>query len=231
MEENDFSIVVGKPKSGKTTLTYSLITSIKKPKSKHALGFKSTLPKDTLIGCWNTEEKPKRVKRRLKQLSYMVNKDEDKRVKGFKQFYFKGIESDNIVDLMFETLKLYPEMRLGILDQLGDTLAGGYNDEHSAKKVIREIELLTNEFPNFSLLCLFHTNRTGGATNGVAGSYFDKKNDSQLMAELVGDVKNPESLYTNVYMQNTRNGFFYPFAFKEDKNRLPILIDPDEIYD
>ena len=227
MEENDTSALVGPPKSGKTNLIYAIVTAIKNPGSKYALQFKSDLPKNSLVALWNTEEKPKRVKRRLKQLSFMVNGDENKPVKGLMQFYLKGLNAEQKRNFMFETLRQYPEIRFGVLDHYGDIIRG-YNDEDSVRSATEAIDNLMVENPHFSLLKSFHSNRTGAASNGVAGSFMDKKVDSQLFLEPNPNPDNDKDMYfSKVYMKMTRNGYFESFHFKENKNKLPKLIELD----
>lgn len=225
LEENDTGSLFGPPKSGKSNLTYSMVTGIKNPKSKYTLGFGSCLPKDALVLLFNTEEKGRRVKRRLKKLSKMVTGDEDKKIKNLMQFYLKGLTGVDILDFVGHTLLKYPEARFGILDHYGDCILS-YSDETSARETTTMIDNTMNDNPEFTYLLPFHSNRTGGATNGVAGSFLDKKTSAQLQLEANPNPdKDPDLYFTNVHMNLTRNGYFSPFTFGETKKGLPKLIE------
>lgn len=220
-------VITGHDKSRKSFLSTCIIASNYSNNLDYTLGFKLDLPKGKQVVVLDTERSSDEIQETDRLLFKMVNRG--KPLKNYHSYEGKGEFPNVLVDFMEDCVKRL-DVGLFVLDHIGD-MVNDYNDEKSARFFVKTVEKIQRDH-GCLFLVVVHTNRGKIETNGLIGSFIDKKAQSKFLValdETAGDfppsiAKNPRSRRKGIKgFKFSHNEFGYPeFLGEVDSNGFNI---------
>jgi len=134
--------------------------------------------------------------------------------------YFQKIE---IIDTILNNEFQKPSVL--IIDQLADLMPGyDVNDSKGAGAIIDKLYEWKKKY-NCMIICIMHTNRGGEKTNGILGSWLDKKVQSSFLVEY-----NKDDHISRISQSKGRRRKIDNFKLMQDDLGHPRLIEYNDIF-
>jgi len=211
----NFSLLIGKPKSRKTTLL-SIFGAVILKKEKQIKILKSICTSEKLLWI-DTEQNAYHLSRNLHSLAKMVDDD----LSNIIAYRFRNVEPSDRFTHVKTLITYYVKqgVRVVIIDGIADLLTKGYNDEEEAIKISNFLLKYTEDY-NIHIITILHENKGNGMAKGHIGSYLIQK------AETVLSVSKNErdKRFSEVSSNFTRGKDFTSFFISYDENDVPCIV-------
>ena len=216
----NFSIITGKPKSGKTFNVSAIAAAA--ISGKLVLNYTVTLPADRKMVLYIDTEQARphcrTVIRRIYKMAGMTAKDKS------NLMFCPLREMNDVMRIAFieKCLKDFPTIGLVIIDGIRDLLKD-INSQVESNLVINKLMEWTAFYDNH-IVGVIHLNKNDDNTRGTLGTESNNKAESTMLTSL---VVNSNTLRFKVSCEMSRSEPFESFFFYLDSNHLPQV---DENY-
>lgn len=187
----NFSVIQGKPKTGKSFILLPIIGARLFPGSLFIETFGSEEKENTKVLFFDTEQGRARTKRILERLFNLVKRDTTKGEEEIKEtiennfeiFSLREFNSKERFEMIEEAIK-FTQSKLIIIDGIIDLTEA--NDKEEAKK-ITEFLMKATEIYQCHIITIIHENKEGINSRGDVGSLLDMKAESVYRVEKQGN--------------------------------------------
>lgn len=210
----NFSIITGKPKSGKTFNVSAIAAAA--ISGKLVLNYTVTLPADRKMVLYIDTEQARphcrTVIRRIYKMAGMTAKDKS------NLMFCPLREMNDVMRIAFieKCLKDFPTIGLVIIDGIRDLLKD-INSQVESNLVINKLMEWTAFYDNH-IVGVIHLNKNDDNTRGTLGTESNNKAESTMLTSLVA---NSNTLRFKVSCEMSRSEPFESFFFYLDSNHLP----------
>lgn len=210
----NFSIITGKPKSGKTFNVSAIAAAA--ISGKLVLNYTVTLPADRKMVLYIDTEQARphcrTVIRRIYKMAGMTIKDKS------NLMFCPLREMNDVMRIAFieKCLKDFPTIGLVIIDGIRDLLKD-INSQVESNMVINKLMEWTAFYDNH-IVGVIHLNKNDDNTRGTLGTESNNKAESTMLTSLVA---NSNTLRFKVSCEMSRSEPFESFFFYLDSNHLP----------
>lgn len=210
----NFSIITGKPKSGKTFNVSAIAAAA--ISGKLVLNYTVTLPADRKMVLYIDTEQARphcrTVIRRIYKMAGMTAKDKS------NLMFCPLREMNDVMRIAFieKCLKDFPTIGLVIIDGIRDLLKD-INSQVESNLVINKLMEWTAFYDNH-IVGVIHLNKNDDNTRGTLGTESNNKAESTMLTSLVA---NSNMLRFKVSCEMSRSEPFESFFFYLDSNHLP----------
>lgn len=211
----NFSLLIGKPKSRKTTLL-SIFGATILNKARQIKILKSISISEKVLWV-DTEQNAYHLSRNLHSLAKMVDDD----LSNIIAYRFRNVDPTDRFTHVKTLITYYVKqgVRVVVIDGIADLLTKGYNDEEEAIKISNFLLKYTEDY-NIHIITVLHENKGNGMAKGHIGSYLIQK------AETVISVSKNEKdkQFSEVSSNFTRGKDFSSFFISYDENDIPCIV-------
>ena len=211
----NFSLLIGKPKSRKTTLLSIFGATILR-NDKQIGNLRSLYTSEKLLWI-DTEQNAYHLSRNIHSLAKLIDGNLDSLI----TYRFRNVDPIDRFTHVKTLIKYYVKkgVKLLIIDGIADLLTKGYNDEEEAIRISNFLLKFTEDY-NIHIITVLHENKGNGMAKGHIGSYLIQK------AETVISVKKNElnKQFSEVSSQLTRGKDFNSFYISYDDNDIPCIV-------
>lgn len=210
----NFSIITGKPKSGKTFNVSAIAAAA--ICGRKVLNYTVTLPADrkTVLYIDTEQARPhcRTVIRRIYKMAGMTHKDKS------NLMFCPLRELNDVMRIAFieKCLKEFPTIGLVIIDGIRDLLKD-INSQTESNMVVNKLMEWTAYYDNH-IVGVLHQNKNDDNTRGALGTETNNKAESTMLTSL---VVNSNTLRFKVSCEMSRSEPFETFFFYLDANHLP----------
>lgn len=211
--KGNFSVVIGKPKTRKSTLL-SIITAAFL-KGTDGLGNISSESENNKALWIDTEQNGYHLRNAVENI-FLLAPDSKERLITYR---FRNMDPGDRFTNAKHLIEYYTRqgVSLIVLDGVADLLTVGYNDETEAIQKSNYL-LKATEVRNCHIVTVLHENKANSMAKGHIGSYLNQKAETVL--RVTKDSKDPNR--SEVKAQFTRNREFESF-FVSHKDGLPCI--------
>lgn len=210
----NFSIITGKPKSGKTFNVSAVAAAALS--GKQILNYVVTLPADRKRVLYIDTEQARphcrTVIRRIYKMAGMTTKDKA----GLLFCPLREMNDTMRIAFIEKCLKDFPDIGLVIIDGIRDLLKD-INSQVESNYVVNKLMEWTAFYDNH-IVGVLHLNKNDDNTRGTLGTETNNKAESTMLTSL---VVNTNTLRFKVSCEMSRSEPFDTFYFFLDSNRLP----------
>ena len=211
----NFSLLIGKAKSRKTTLL-SIFGATLLSKGKQ-IGRLISLHESEKLLWIDTEQNAYHLSRNIHSLAKLINTDLDSLI----TYRFRNVDPADRFTHVKTLIKYYVKkgVKFLIIDGIADLLTKGYNDEVEAIRISNFLLKFTEDY-NIHIITVLHENKGNGMAKGHIGSYLIQK------AETVISVKKNErdKQFSQVSSEQSRGKDFSSFYISYDDNDIPCVV-------
>ena len=210
----NFSIITGKPKSGKTFNVSAIAAAA--ICGRKVLNYTVTLPADrkTVLYIDTEQARPhcRTVIRRIYKMAGMTHQDKS------NLMFCPLRELNDVMRIAFieKCLKEFPTIGLVIIDGIRDLLKD-INSQTESNMVVNKLMEWTAYYDNH-IVGVLHQNKNDDNTRGALGTETNNKAESTMLTSL---VVNSNTLRFKVSCEMSRSEPFETFFFYLDANHLP----------
>ena len=210
----NFSIITGKPKSGKTFNVSAIAAAA--ICGRKVLNYTVTLPDDrkTVLYIDTEQARPhcRTVIRRIYKMAGLTHQDKS------NLMFCPLRELNDLMRIAFieKCLKEFPTIGLVIIDGIRDLLKD-INSQTESNMVVNKLMEWTAYYDNH-IVGVLHQNKNDDNTRGALGSETNNKAESTMLTSL---VVNSNTLRFKVSCEMSRSEPFETFFFYLDANHLP----------
>lgn len=210
----NFSIITGKPKSGKTFNVSAIAAAA--ICGRKVLNYTVTLPADrkTVLYIDTEQARPhcRTVIRRIYKMAGLTHQDKS------NLMFCPLRELNDLMRIAFieKCLKEFPTIGLVIIDGIRDLLKD-INSQTESNMVVNKLMEWTAYYDNH-IVGVLHQNKNDDNTRGALGSETNNKAESTMLTSL---VVNSNTLRFKVSCEMSRSEPFETFFFYLDANHLP----------
>lgn len=210
LSRGNLSAVVGEAKSKKTFLCSAMVGGL-----LSAAGYLGFDAREKQVLWVDTEQSEAHVQRTQKRVHIISCMDCTQNSDNLQVLTLRELEPKARMGIVLDAIELYrPD--LVVIDGVAD-LQYNTNDLEESEHLVNKLMSLSTEYRNH-ILCVLHTNPNSDKARGHIGSALQRKSETVFYVHRVGPV-------TVVDPQFCRNEPFDRFAFKIDRDALPVLCD------
>jgi hypothetical protein len=221
-------LIYGPPKSRKSFLLNMMVVPHFRKDVNISMGFDVNIieergnDKPWAVVWFDTEQSNDRVYETSRRFYRWCNVNPDDGIDNFFVFYLRGMGHKEKREKLIEGLEYVSKnynVVTTVLDQIVD-LTNGTDDTSQAEEVMTLIQYANVTFGT-SVVTSMHSNRQGRETNGKVGSYFDKKFECTLRANIVDD----QYFNTKITPRNLRRGLPNFNIIFNQQDDMPLMLD------
>jgi AAA domain-containing protein len=211
----NFSLLIGKPKSRKTTLL-SIFGATILNKDRQIKILKSICISEKVLWV-DTEQNAYHLSRNLHSLAKMVDDD----LSNIIAYRFRNVDPTDRFTHIKTLITYYVKqgVRVVVIDGIADLLTKGYNDEEEAIKISNFLLKYTEDY-NIHIITVLHENKGNGMAKGHIGSYLIQKSESVLSVS----KNEKDKQFSEVSSNFTRGKDFSSFFISYDENDIPCIV-------
>ena len=212
----NFSIITGKPKSGKTYNVSAIAAAALS--GKKVLNYEVTLPPDRKMLLYIDTEQARphcrTVIRRIYKMAGLSKKDNN----NLLFCPLREMNDEMRIAFIEKCLKEYSTIGLVIIDGIRDLLKD-INSNAESNNVVNKLMEWTAYYDNH-IVGVIHQNKNDDNTRGTIGTETNNKSESTMLTSL---VINNNTMRFKVSCEMSRSEPFESFFFYLDSNHLPQL--------
>jgi len=212
----NFSVLLGKPKSRKTTLLSIIGAAILREDRK--IGILSSPCKSEKLLWIDTEQNEYHLSRNMHSLSKMM----DDKLRNLITYRFRNVDPNDRFTHIKTLIQYYVKqgVRVVVIDGIADLLTKGYNDEEDAIKISNFLLKVTEDF-DIHIITVLHENKGNALAKGHLGSYLIQKTES-----VINVTKNErDKQFSEVSSNFTRGKDFPSFFISYNEKDVPCIVD------
>jgi hypothetical protein len=210
----NFSALIGKAKSRKTTLLIAFVVAYLM-RTCSLSNVKGSGEGKAVI--FDTEQSPYHLQRFVKSIAKQLTEDQ---LKNFEVFSLRTLSPEKRLSFIDYYLKTTENVGIVFIDGIRDLLSHGINDETEATELTTKLLQWTGEY-NIHIMVVIHQNKNDLNARGHIGTEIVNKAETTLSV-----AKNKQNKdISEVNAEYCRNMEFEPFAFTLDEDFKPVLVD------